>query len=251
MSSERLSCELISCRLGSGAWHGLRAWREWNQHLKTRWALLAKLSLVREINYSFEKLSVARFGNYTLGSCVQPQSVPAPVDAPSIPGENDDASITPNVQYGVETVKMTKTEFIKGTNRIQLNQGSPLEINGGESSVYKYAVRCFQALFQPIRKLSYHIVTDSTDTRIIHASCTDQVIGSLPLVPCNDTHYVLNLATSKGHEAYAATKRTNEGVTIFIRTDLTKLVWLPIWLLTIFKLYFWISSLTKGKVTRH
>ncbi|KAG7158194.1 uncharacterized protein LOC121879036 [Homarus americanus] len=235
--------------LSRGAWHGLRACCVQSQREKTRRTLRAKFALVCEMRNSFEKLSVEG-SEYSLRSCVLSQSEAVPADTSGAPVVLQPSNIICTVEQGTDvSVKMEKTKFIPNTKKIVLNLDAPPDIYGGEPSVYKYVIRKLQALFSDKMNLSYHIVTDSTNTKILHASCTDKRIGTLPdriisenpHVICNDTHYVLNLSRINGYEVYNITKRSFVDITSFVNRDLTKLIWLPIWPVAAVKIFITLS----------
>ncbi|XP_045611690.2 uncharacterized protein [Procambarus clarkii] len=230
----------LLCR---GAWYGLGACLGHTQTEKSRKALQAKFACVCEIWNSFEKLPVEG-PEHREESCVHSQSRVMPVESHVALDTNGTANITFEDQYETEVpLKMVATKFIQNTNQIQLSPGAPEEVYGGERSVYKYVTRRLRELYADKTSVSYHIVTDSTNTKIIHASCTDKRICSLPervlsenpRIICNDTHYLLNLHRYNGYEVYPITKRSLGEVTSFINRDLTKLIWLPTWPLTVIK----------------
>nr|XP_053642737.1 uncharacterized protein LOC128695861 isoform X3 [Cherax quadricarinatus]XP_053642738.1 uncharacterized protein LOC128695861 isoform X3 [Cherax quadricarinatus]XP_053642739.1 uncharacterized protein LOC128695861 isoform X3 [Cherax quadricarinatus] len=225
----------LLCR---GAWYGLWACCSRSQTDRSRRALQAKFAAICEMWNSFEKLPLEG-SDHRQETCVPSQSEALPV-----PTTNGSATVTFDDQHETEVpVKMVTTKFVENTNQIHLSPSASFDIHIGERSVYKFLKRRLHELYADKARVSYHIVTDPTNTKIIHASCTDKRIGSLPervlsenpLVICNDTHYILNLHRYNGYEVYHITKRSLEEVTSYINRDLTKLLWLPTWPLTVIK----------------
>ncbi|XP_071529325.1 uncharacterized protein [Panulirus ornatus] len=225
-----------------GAWHGLRACCVQGERHKKRRALKAKFTVCCEVKNSSDKLPVEEL-EHREASCISSHNREVREYSPTAPLTGGGA---PDIEGAAETpVKMTRTKFVKGTNKIQMTADEPVEIYAGEPSVYKYTIRCLQALFADKKRLSYHLVLDPTGTRILHASCIDKRIGSLPdrvvsenpRVICNDVHYILNLSRINGYEEYDVTRRSSDEVTTFVQRDLSKMIWLPIWPLAVAKIY--------------
>ncbi|XP_071529329.1 uncharacterized protein [Panulirus ornatus] len=240
-----LTLQIPSFLLFRGAWHGLRACCVQGQRHKIRRALKAKFTACLEVKSSSEKLPVEEL-EHREASCISSHNGDVPEYIPTLPFTGEAPEVNSDIERGAEMmVKMTTTKFVKDTNKIQMTPDDPVEIYSGEPSVYKYAIRCLQALFADQKRLSYHFVLDSTGTRILHVSCTDKRIGSLPdhiisenpRVICSDVHYILNLSRVNGYELYDITKRSSGEVTTFVQRDLTKMIWLSIWPLAVVKIY--------------
>ncbi|XP_042877795.1 uncharacterized protein LOC122256892 isoform X2 [Penaeus japonicus] len=223
-------------------WRSFVAGCEKNQVTKKHKALRAKYALCNNTSSSSMQLPEIT-EQHTYSSCVPPQSVPAAPPLSTADGETP-APGAAESGNSIAPLKVTPTKFLPNTKTIRLSFDDQEEIYAGEPKLYKYVAKSIQSLYAEEKRLSYHIIVD-TSQALVHVSksgiCAeelpDRIVTKDPLTVCNDTHYIVNFVKGLGYQTIGVTKRAKDEVQSFTDGDLNKLVWLLVWPCTVLMIF--------------
>ncbi|XP_066961268.1 uncharacterized protein [Macrobrachium rosenbergii] len=239
------------------AWQSLVPYCTKDDRTKKRKVLIAKYSLCIETWNSSKKFPIEGT-TMELRSCVPPEIIGNSNHIATIPDscpdvENNDSMIDQfftNEEESQQIIPVGTTKYTEGTYDIELNFSAPQEVYAGEPNLLKFLMKTLQHLYVEEKKISYHIVTDSSN-RILHITKSSQHIKNLPprsmpgqsTTLCNDIHYAVNLAKGTGYEIFAITKRTVDENKFIVDADVSKFLWSLVWASAAIKLYSILHSI--------
>ncbi|XP_064119599.1 uncharacterized protein LOC135224500 isoform X2 [Macrobrachium nipponense] len=247
------------------AWRSLVPYCTKDDRTKKRKVLIAKYSLCIETWNSSKKFPTE--GNtMELRSCVPPEIIGNSNHISTIPDscsdvENNDSMIDQffkNEDESQQIIHMGNTKYTEGTYDIELNFNAPQEVYAGEPNLLKFLMKTLQLLYVEEKKISYHIITDSSN-RILHITKSSRHIKNLPprsmpgqsTTLCNDIHYAVNLAKGKCYEVFAITKRTTDENKFIVDADVSNFLWSLVWPSAVIKLYSILDMLEDSKDARY